>query len=189
MPPRRKFCVKGLHRMRGRNVQVEVHRGRYLSRRCRACRNDRVRRTQGPLTPGQLWALQSRADGLSAEEAAEEWGSSRRDIHKKLERTRQRLGVESDAAAVALGLKAKLITPDTSGPLPPRSDETAPWVASVLDLVHGRRKPYPWRSGELNRLLDVLYAWDEAHAVSVLWAAGLIKARDVAPLFAKEKRQ
>jgi hypothetical protein len=38
------------------------------------------------------------------------------------------------------------------------------------------------------RLLDALYAWSEPHAVSVLWAAGTITARDVAPLFAKGKK-
>lgn len=177
---RLKKCRKGLHKMTDpANVKTHIRDGK-VRRECRACCNARHRLGEAGLRLSQIEILQRHADGLSVEEIAEERGGIQpRGVVESLERIRRRLGVESNAAAVAVGLKLGVITPDGSGPLPSMSDESAPHVAYLLDVVNGRRKPYGANSGARKRLLDVLYAWSEPHAVSVLWAAGLIKARDV----------
>jgi DNA-binding CsgD family transcriptional regulator len=143
------------------------------------------------LTPSvrQLEILQALADGLSDEEIAERDSVTVDGVRQSVMRARRKLRVTPTlSAAVAVCLAHELIKPDTSGPQPPRSAETAPYAASVLALVQGRRRPMSPKDVQRLRLLDALYAWSEPHAVSVLWAAGTITARDVAPLFAKRKR-
>lgn len=146
--------------------------------------------TQMP-TRQQLAVLQDMAWGMTVAEIAERDGQSTEAVRNRVRRARLKLpGTPTTAAAaVAVCLAYELITPDTSGPLPPRDRRTARYALSVLDLVQGRRGPLVALYRHRGLLLDALYAWSEPHAVSVLWAAGTITPRDVAPLFAKRRKR
>lgn len=193
--PRQDWCGRGLHSLKDpRNVAFRRKADGMPRRYCLPC--EVAGRRAAPLprlthAPGarQLAILQGRADGLSDEEVAERDGISVGAVRQNTLRARRTLRVVPNiASAVAVCLAYGLIKPDTSGPLPPKGAETAPYIASVLDLVQGRRGPLSPKDVQRLRLLDALYAWSEPHAVSVLWAAGVITARDLSPLFAKEKR-
>lgn len=194
--PRQDWCGRGLHSLNDpRNVAFRRKADGIPRRYCLPCEVAARRAGTLPplaLTPSvrQLAVLQGRADGMTDEEIAERDGITPGGVWRSTMLARETLRVTPTvAAAVAVCLAHGLITPDTSGPLPPKGGRTAPYAASVLDLVQGRRGPLLARDWQRERLLDALYAWSEPHAVSVLWAAGAIKARDVAPLFAKRKRQ
>lgn len=179
--PRMARCVSGRHDMTDpSNVIVRVRRGRE-DRACRACLNIRKRGyvDRPPLTAEQTRALQLIADGLTAEEAAEELCCTSHGVRARLKRARNRLGVDTDAAAVAVALMLELITPCSQGPRPPKRAPIGPYVDSLRALVQGRRRPLGGHSWERQRLLDVLYAFSEPHAVSILWAAERITAKHV----------
>lgn len=174
--------MRGLHSMRDpKNVIVRVRANGREDHACRACLNIRKRGYVEPpvLTREQTQALQCSADGLNAEESAQELCCTVHGVNRRLKRARQRLGVDSTAAAVAAALALKLITPAKDGPRPSRYAETGPYVDSVRRLVQGHRRPLPPLSWELRRLLDVLYAFSEPHAVSILWAERRITERHV----------
>lgn len=179
----RNLCRRGLHSMTDpANV---IRRTRDNWRECRACRNARARAKRDParppsvLTSEQTQALQMTADGMCNTEAGEVLYVTPGAVRARLRSVQQRLGTQTTAAAVGAALALGLITPARGGPLPCEGPATAPWVASVRDLIQGRRPLLGPRTWERRRLLDVLYAWSEPHAVSVLWAAGLITAADV----------
>lgn len=187
-------CGRGLHdlddpRIGAFKVYSSGHRQRY----CLPC-SVAIRRAK-PLpeltrrpTPKQIDALQDIAYGLTPEEIAQRDGISAWTVRDRLYKGRRTLAVTpTTAAAVAVCLAYELIKPDESGPLPPKGLKTAPHALSVIALIQGRRKPLLPLYWQRGRLLDAAYAWSEPHAVSVLWAAGLIIPRDVSPLFAKEK--
>ncbi|SOE25636.1 helix-turn-helix transcriptional regulator [Streptomyces sp. OK228] len=194
--PRQDWCGRGLHSLNDpHNVAFRRKADGMPRRYCLPCEvAARRARPLPPLalapTPGQLDVLQGRADGMTEEEIAERDGVTVDGVRQSIMRARRRLRVTpSLSAAVAVCLAYELITPDTSGPRPPKSAETAPYAASVLALVQGRRRPMSPKDVQRLKLLDVLYAWSEPHAVSVLWAAGTITPRDVAPLFAKRRKR
>ncbi|MFJ4828420.1 hypothetical protein ACIP79_00540 [Streptomyces sp. NPDC088747] len=193
--PRQAYCARGLHLLDDpRNVAFKQSRDRPPRRYCLPCyaatkRSGRLPRLALAPSPRQLEVLQDRANGLSDEEIAERDDVTVSTVRHASLRARLTLRVTpTTAAAVAVCLAYELIKPDNSGPLPPRDARTAPYAASVLALVQGQREPLKPKDVQRARLLDALYAWSEPHAVSVLWAAKTISARDVAPLFARGKR-
>ncbi|MGW6790033.1 hypothetical protein [Streptomyces chartreusis] len=185
-------CRRGLHSLNDpKNLGYKRYRSGAKKRFCLPCSRITAGRELPPLpatpTIPQLALLQDRADGLTDMEIAERDGVTAGAVAHRALRARRTLGVASTTAAVGVCLAYGLITPATDGPLPLRCEEIVPYVASVLDLVQGRREPLKPLDVQRARLLDALYAWTEPHAVSVLWAAGLITPREIAPLFAKEK--
>lgn len=152
-------------------------------------RSDRRRRTTQTYTPNghpmeyrptpqQLVYLQELADGHTVGEVAERLYVTPNAVRNGLHDVRRKYGVRSTAAAVAQGLKRGAIRPDrATGRRLPRSNAVRTHVRSVRALVRGERPPHKGRA--LGRELDCLLSWSEAHAVSVLWGAGRLTARDV----------
>lgn len=189
------MCVRGLHSLSDpKNIAVKTYSSGQTQRYCQPCNNAARKAKPLPklaLPPSvrQLEVLQARADGMTETEVAERDGITVDGVRQSILRARRTLRVTpSLSAAVAVCLAYGLITPDASGPLPPKGLQTAPYVLSVLDLIQGRREPLKPLDVQRGRLLDALYAWSEPHAVSVLWAAGLIIPRDVSPLFAAKEK-
>lgn len=131
------------------------------------------------VTPTQLTYLQAIADGLTLEEVAEREHVTPNTVRNGLYEVRTKYGVASNAAAVAQGLKRGTVRPDraTAKRLPYRVPAAA--VRDVRALVLGERIPHKAHGKQIWRTLDPLMSWTEAHAVSVLWAAGRLTARDV----------
>lgn len=191
-------CRRGLHSFSDpKNVGFKKNGQGVPKRFCLPCKSARDRLRYGPAqlpelarrpTQLQLEVMQARADGLTDIEIAEVRRVSPDGARQAIRRTCLTLGIAPSAAGgVAVCLAYELIKPDTKAPRVPKSKSTAPYVRSMLALVQGRREPYKPRDVQRLRMLDALYAWSEPHAVSVLWAAGLIVPHDVIPLFAKEK--
>ncbi|MCX4912833.1 sigma factor-like helix-turn-helix DNA-binding protein [Streptomyces sp. NBC_00687] len=193
--PLQEVCGRGLHRLDDpRNIGIKVTAAGVERRFCQPCEVARKREVPLPFitalpTERQLLLIQKRADGLSEEETAEQEGISVSGVRQGITRARRTLRVTPTlSAAVAMCLAYELIEPDRTGPLPPKSPETAPHAASVLALVQGRRKPWQPKDVRRRLMLDALYAWSEPHAVSVLWASQTLSKRDLYPLFAKRKK-
>lgn len=192
------MCGRGLHSLGDPlSVAYKKNGNGKLKRFCRACKNERDRQRYAHRelpdlvrqpTDVQLEIIQARADGFDDYEIARDRQITPAAVRKALQRVRVTLGpVPSTAAAIAVLLAHELITPDRNAPQPTKSLQGAPYVRSMLDLVQGRRAPFQPLDVQRLRMLDALYAWNEPHAVSKLWAARLITTRDVLPLFAKEK--
>lgn len=62
-----------------------------------------------PLSPRRTDYLQAIADGLTAVEAAEQWGVSHQAVKNELRLIRQILGADTTAQAVAMGLRRGFI--------------------------------------------------------------------------------
>ncbi|MEU4150842.1 LuxR C-terminal-related transcriptional regulator [Streptomyces sp. NPDC026659] len=152
-----------------------------LRRRKRYAQNYKVR--GHPIAyrpnPQQITYVQALADGLSVEEIAEREHVTPNTVHNGMVELRRKWGVSSNAAAVAQGLKRGVLRADraTAKRLPRRISPRH--VEDVRALVRGERLPHKGHKQALWRLLDPLMSWSEAHAVSVLWAAGRITSRDV----------
>ncbi|MFF0183528.1 RNA polymerase sigma factor [Streptomyces sp. NPDC005244] len=193
--PQQKVCGRGLHRLDDpRNIGIKTTPAGVGRRFCQPCEAARRREVPLPLVTAlpserQLLLIQARADGLSDEEIAERDGIGVDAVRQGIFRARRKLRVTPTlSAAVAMCLAYELIEPDRNGPLPRKTVENAPYAASVLALVQGRRKPMSAKDVQRRRLLDALYAWSEPHAVSILWASQTLTKRDLYPLFAKTKR-
>lgn len=137
-------------------------------------------------TPEEVRTLQAIALGATYADICEAEFCTRSLPRNRMENVRIKYGVNSNAAAVAQGLKRGVIRADREGA---KNIPASPWLrsrkginrhaASVIALVQGKRRQYGDNTHALRRELDVLCAWSEAHAVSVLWAAGLITSRHV----------
>lgn len=62
------------------------------------------------LSPAEVGCLQGIASGLTERETAEAFGWNKDSVHKMLERARRLLGAKTSAQAVAIALRAGLIT-------------------------------------------------------------------------------
>ncbi|MFH8405543.1 LuxR C-terminal-related transcriptional regulator [Streptomyces sp. NPDC018019] len=155
--------------------------GRYQRRRGRgAPLGLRTGRLAYRITPQERQVLQLLADGLSGSEIAERLWLARLTVRDRLMKNiRLKYGVASNAAAVAQGLKRGAVRPDPAGRRLPRTKAVRDGARSVIRLVKGERRPRHDRSRALQAMLDGLYAWSEAHAVSLLWSAGHITSRHV----------
>jgi len=131
------------------------------------------------VTAQQVVYLQGLADGLTTEEVAEQEHISPNAVRLALGEVRAKYGVSSNAAAVAQGLKRGVLTADraTARRLPYRVPAVP--VEDIRALVRGERLPHKAHAARIWRTLDPLMSWTEAHAVSVLWAAGKITSRHV----------
>lgn len=184
--PRQEVCGAGLHDLTDpANVGLSRRAGGRTSRYCRPCSLRRARsryaKKERPKRPWRapreaLVVLQAIANGESPAEAAERLKLSRDTVHDCLRRLRAGYGADTNAAAVFAALAAKDIKPARRQPLPPRNSVTRGHTRSLLRLLRGERGPLKPGSKEHERMMDDLYAWSEAHAVSVLVAAGIITA-------------
>lgn len=193
--PRQTVCGAGLHDLRDpANVGTyRRHCGR-VSRFCKPCNKRRTKdrwkrrreaastpmRRQRPVRASAPGMLQAHADGESVQEIAERLGITPDAVYGCLARQRARYGVQSNAAAVAYALAAEDIRPVKGQPLPPRTSTTRGHTRSLLRLIRGERRTRA-PGARRERMLDDLYAFSEAHAVSALWAAGIITAGDIHP--------
>lgn len=189
--PRRDWCRKGLHDLRDpANVTWRKDGKGRRHRCCRECRNAsnkqymRAQRRAASSQPaiGRA-ALQLIADGATYAEAAEIAALSPGTLDDQLVHVRRRYGVTSTAAAVYAALMCGDITPVRRArqPLPSRNNTTRNHARSLTALLRGERTARRGRQGAgQQQMLDDLYAFTEAHAVSVLWAAGML-ARDGEP--------
>ncbi|NEB04517.1 hypothetical protein G3I78_36525 [Streptomyces sp. SID13726] len=127
----------------------------------------------------QVLYLQGLADGLTLDEIAERENVTLNTVHNGLGEARIKYGVSSNAAAVAQGLKRGVLKADrvTARRLPARVPRAA--VEDVRALVRGERLPHKAHAARIWQTLDPLMSWTEAHAVSVLWAAGRLTSRHV----------
>ncbi len=198
---RRTVCKAGKHDLTDpENVGESVRRNGRVNRYCKPCHLKRCRdwkrkRREATLPGGrrpvldsELRVLQAIADGLSLEEITDRDGLTLGSVRTHLYRLRGRYGVASTAAAVAAGLARGDIKPVRHGPFPPRNNITRDHTRSLLRLVRGDREPCRGPGAEPHaRMMDDLYAWSEPHAVSVLWAAGIITAADLPERLKKEQ--
>ncbi|MEU9654832.1 LuxR C-terminal-related transcriptional regulator [Streptomyces chartreusis] len=131
------------------------------------------------VSPQQVIYLQGLADGLTLDEIAERENVTLNTVRNGLCEARTKYGVSSNAAAVAQGLKRGVLKADrdTARRLPYRVPAAA--VEDVRALVRGERLPHKAHGARIWRTLDPLMSWTEAHAVSVLWAAGRLTSRHV----------
>lgn len=130
-------------------------------------------------TAQQLLYLQLLADGMTVVEVAERLYVTSNAVRNGTHELRCKYGVTSNAAAVAQGLKRGTIRPDRKTGKRLSRTTARRYLPSVRALVRGERGPYRAQSAALGRMLDALLSWSEPHAVSVLWGAGSLTARDV----------
>ncbi len=189
------MCGAGLHDLTDPgNVRTYRRSGGRTMRFCRPCalRRSRERRTRGrtpvpspsrtgprPARRSVLGILQALARGETAAEIADRLGMTCDAVEDCLDMQRRRYGARSLAAAVLAGLARGEIRPlGWEHPLPPRNNTTRNHTRSLLRLVRGERTACAAGPAH-ERMMDDLYAWHEPHAVSVLWAAGIITADDL----------
>lgn len=182
------WCGKGLHRLDDpENVYVSrtTSRSSGIKRQCRPCtrKRDHKKRFRPRLhyrpTPQQYAILQLLADGLTVEEIAETMVLSVPTIAGHLQDIHRKYGVKNHAAAVAQALKRGMVQPDrkTAKRLPYRIHSKH--IEALRVLIRSERMSYRGYDKRLPVLLDACMSWTEAHAVSVLWAAGRLTAKDV----------
>ncbi|WP_340376451.1 LuxR C-terminal-related transcriptional regulator [Streptomyces sp. SS7] len=179
------WCGKGLHSFDDpENVYLSREANGRVKRACRPCTRERCRKPFRPYlnyrpTPQQLAILQCLADGLTVEETAEHMQFSVANIAGHLQSVHRKYGVKNHAAAVAQALKRGLIRPDkaTAKRLPYRIPRKH--VEALRVLMRSERMAYRPYDKRLPELLDACMSWTEAHAVSVLWAAGRLTNKDV----------
>ncbi|QES45235.1 hypothetical protein DEJ49_33390 [Streptomyces venezuelae] len=190
------MCKAGEHDLTDpANVGLRRRPGGAVSRYCKPCNRRRSRdhhhrrreaaapsRRRRPARGSALETLQMLADGETVAEIALQRSISQDAVYRALGRLRHRYGVRSNAALVAVALADGDIQPVHGQPLPPGGDTTAAHTASLLRLIRGERRALKPRDVQRGRMLDHLYAFSEPHAVSVLWTARLITAKDLPQL-------
>jgi DNA-binding CsgD family transcriptional regulator len=187
---KQEWCGKGLHRLDDpANVYVSTNAAGRVKRTCRPCERARRRQAASPKpyrphlyyrpTPQQLAILQCLADGLTVEETAERMQFSVANIAGHLQAVHRKYGVSNHAAAVAQALKRNLIQPDRATAKRLRRRVHVKHVEALRRLIRSERMAYRPFDRRLVEMLDVTLSWTEAHAVSVLWAAGRLTNRDV----------
>jgi DNA-binding CsgD family transcriptional regulator len=140
-------------------------------------------RLEYAITAAEVRTLQSYADGLTCPEIAAREQLVPGAIDRRSRNIRAKYGVADMVAAVAQGLKRGAITPDKAtvrhlSPKALRKNVVRTYVHQLVAVVQGRARRGQ-QSNELNAILWHLQARNEAHAVSILWAAGIITARHV----------
>lgn len=131
----------------------------------------------------ELEVLQLIADGITPEEIAIHLYISASTVRQRLRRLRRKYGVNSTVAAVAQGLKKGTLGPDkrTAKTLRGTRRVERSVIAAYVGYVISENVPAQERppSESVLKERQVIHAATDAHAVSILWAAGYITSRHV----------
>lgn len=162
---------------------LEIRGPRRKSRRALAGQRRGLRAVTYSASAVELEVLQLIADGLTPEEIAVHLYISTSSVRQRLHRLRAKYGANSTVAAVAQGLKKGTLRPDkrTAKTLRGTRRVERSVIAAYVGYVISENIPTQERapSEPVLKERQVIHAATDAHAVSILWAAGYITSRHV----------